>query len=259
MTISTKNSVKKVLSVCMGFAMACALLALPISATPAFAKGPADTPCVSSYQVHILSSIEGKAATCERSGVMAHEKCDVCGKMFVGRTQIDDPIIYSTGHSYYSVPTKPATYDQPGVLKHDACYFCDKMFIGSYVVFPEDIALPKLQRPAAQTSAQANTRPASAPATNNNAAPAAAQAPENDAVTTEATEAANAETVTIEDNDTPLGRRASRVTIEDEPVPLAQSPLEAMVNWIPAMIGAIILITGILVFLIYRLRKSEQA
>ena len=69
---------------------------------------------------HNLKAVKAKAATCKATGMKAHYKCSVCGKLFTDKagtkaTTARKLIIAKTGHSYKNIVTK-ATLTKNGKI-----------------------------------------------------------------------------------------------------------------------------------------------
>ncbi|MDO4607807.1 MAG: GH25 family lysozyme [Clostridia bacterium] len=81
-----------------------------------------------------LTSVASKTPTCTSEGIIAHYKCDVCGRLFSdaqGKSQISlsDIVIPKTEHTLIHIKKTEPTYTTEGVLAHDKCTECNKMFI----------------------------------------------------------------------------------------------------------------------------------
>lgn len=74
------------------------------------------------------TSVDGSAATCTDNGVVAHVKCNDCGKTFdANGTEIADVVI-PAGHDIASVDRQAPTCSAVGYELHYKCNRCNKLF-----------------------------------------------------------------------------------------------------------------------------------
>lgn len=83
---------------------------------------------------HVLVEVAEVPATCDKDGVKAHWKCEVCGKLYWDKGtngEVPNPdalVITKLGHKATHVPAKPATVDAEGVVEHWYCAVCNTYF-----------------------------------------------------------------------------------------------------------------------------------
>lgn len=79
---------------------------------------------------HTLTAIDEIGATCTESGVQAHDKCEVCGKLFIwGMEVTEDDLITEPYHDRYYVEEVAATETENGAKEHYECWGCDKLWV----------------------------------------------------------------------------------------------------------------------------------
>lgn len=83
---------------------------------------------------HALVEVAEVPATCDKDGVKAHWKCEVCGDLYLDEgmktpvTDLNKLVIAKLGHKATHVPAKPATVDAEGVVEHWYCATCNTYF-----------------------------------------------------------------------------------------------------------------------------------
>ena len=78
---------------------------------------------------HTEEAVEGKAATCEEAGLVAHIHCTVCEKNFDAEgNELDKVVIEALGHTEEAVEGKAATCEEAGIVAHIHCEVCEKNF-----------------------------------------------------------------------------------------------------------------------------------
>ncbi len=77
---------------------------------------------------HEMVPVEGKAATCDESGVLAHEECAMCHNAFDEDGNIADPetfVIQASGHRYGGQPVWNWLENQAGGWSAEAVFTCE--------------------------------------------------------------------------------------------------------------------------------------
>ena len=79
---------------------------------------------------HTLTAVAKVAATCTTDGMEAHDKCSVCGKLFVnGVEKTEAELKIAAAHTLTAVAKVAATCTTDGMEAHDKCSVCNKLFV----------------------------------------------------------------------------------------------------------------------------------
>ena len=93
---------------------------------------------------HKLQHIAAYGPTCSASGMNSHDKCSVCGDLFVDGVAISarSVTIPPLGHSWETVEGTPATCQAEGLSKHQKCAECGQLRVDGETVKESDLTLP---------------------------------------------------------------------------------------------------------------------
>jgi hypothetical protein len=69
-------------------------------------------------------------ATCTEAGVKAHQKCSICGKLFVDGVEVTEAdLVIAAGHTEEVVAGKEATCTEPGLTEGKKCSVCGEILV----------------------------------------------------------------------------------------------------------------------------------
>lgn len=93
---------------------------------------------------HKLSYSGGYAATCDSTGMNAHNACTVCGSCFVDGVEVSASSLSTPalGHNWQTVEGKPASCTEDGLKSHEKCVTCDSLQAEGSPVREEDLLIP---------------------------------------------------------------------------------------------------------------------
>lgn len=93
---------------------------------------------------HKLKSVASSAPTCTAKGMNSHQKCTLCGKLFVSGVEISARAltIPSLGHNWETVEGYPATCLEDGLKEHQKCTECGKLQRNEKTVKKAKLVIP---------------------------------------------------------------------------------------------------------------------
>lgn len=96
------------------------------------------------FAFHNYYAVSAYAATCSHSGMNAHNKCSVCGQLFVSGIPIraSSLTIPAIGHRMEKVEGKDATCTEDGVAAYEKCASCGLLQLDGMTVSEDDLIIP---------------------------------------------------------------------------------------------------------------------
>jgi len=110
-------------------------------------KQPVCKDCNTSYGKplsHDLQYIDAFAPTCSKPGMNSHEKCTICGKLFVDGVEISARAVTipAVGHSWEDIEGIPATCLDEGLMAHQRCTDCGALQVNDKAVKKASLVIP---------------------------------------------------------------------------------------------------------------------
>ena len=101
---------------------------------------------------HSLIAIDEVPATCTETGIAAHDKCEICGKLFNWGWEVtEEELVTDPYHDRYLVDKVEPTTTSTGMEEHYECNGCDGLWIFDMDFFEfeevtaEEITIPMLE------------------------------------------------------------------------------------------------------------------
>ena len=93
---------------------------------------------------HTLTPVAGVSASCEQEGVIEHDRCTACNKLFIGGVEktAEELVIPKTEHVLLAVNGAPASCHEDGVLAHLRCEYCGINYLRGEVIADADLVIP---------------------------------------------------------------------------------------------------------------------
>ena len=93
---------------------------------------------------HTLTPVAGVSASCEEEGVIEHDRCTACNKLFIDGVEktAEELVIPKTEHVLLAVNAAPASCHEDGVLAHLRCEYCGINYLRGEVIADADLVIP---------------------------------------------------------------------------------------------------------------------